>query len=90
MHVLEELSRAAYKVTIETLPMFHLAGSQAKHKYCLLLTTDFDIHGILKKEVTFRRDQVHDGVYVIFGYEHVISATDVSSRFNLVRMPSSA
>jgi len=90
MHVLEKLATMAYEVTIETTPMFHLAGSHSKFKSCLLLSNDFDIHGVLKKEVKFRRDQVHDGVYIIFGYEHIISASEVSSKFNLTRLPSSA
>ena len=90
MHVLEQLTKYAYEMTIETTPMFHLAGSQAKHKSCIVLSNDFDIHGVLKKEVKFRRDQAFDGSYIIFGYEHTISASEVSSKFDLTKLPASA
>ena len=89
MHVMEALARQNYEIEIETLPMFHLSGPSTRDKNCILLMNDLDVHGILKKEVNFRRDSMHDGVYVIFGYEHEISTSEVSSKFSLTRLPQS-
>ena len=89
MHVMEALARQNYEIEIETLPMFHLSGPSTRDKNCILLMNDLDVHGILKKEVNFSRDSMHDGVYVIFGYEHEISTSEVSSKFSLTRLPQS-
>jgi hypothetical protein len=74
----DNLKRASQKVSIRTLPFFHLCGPRIQSYPALLLGRGTRIANIGKDSAAF-----YSGMYTITGYKHVISSSEMYSEFML-------
>lgn len=73
-------------VTVKTLPAFHLSNyGIILSKQAVLLISQPQFVGVKQKSII--PNTVLSGLYIIMGYNHIISDGEVSSEFYLVRNP---
>lgn len=79
-----KLMEMARIVTIKTLPYFTLCRNSDKGRSCLLLAKDLTVAGAnIQADLI---DTFYTGSYSLMGFKHIISAKEVASEFNLVKL----
>jgi len=71
--------------TIKTLPYFHISAFRHLNTPCLLYVRNAQMSGT--KPVFNPYNSWYSGIYHIMGFKHVISPTEVTSEFKIVRTP---